>query len=59
VYGSGDEDEGRERHGWREDGREGDGEDGVVLHPVGDTGEDGFGDVFFKKGEAAGLADRV
>ena len=30
-----------------------------MLHPAGDAGEDGFGDVLFKKRKAAGLTDGV
>ena len=56
VHGAGGEDEGRERHGRRKKRGEGDGEDGVVFHPVGDAAEDAFGDVFFEEGHAAGLA---
>ena len=44
---AGGEDEGAERHGRREDGGEGDGEDGVVLHPAGDASEDARRDVLF------------
>ena len=53
------EDEGRERHGWREDGGEGYGEDCVALHPVTDAVEDARGDAFFEEGYAAGLADLI
>jgi hypothetical protein len=59
VRGARDEDEGRERHGRGKQSGERDGEDGVVLHPVGDASEDGFGDVFFEEGHAAGLTDSV
>jgi hypothetical protein len=59
VDGTGDQDEGRERHGRGKQGRQGDGEDGVVLHPVGDAVEDGFGDVLFEEAEPARLADGV
>jgi hypothetical protein len=30
-----------------------------MLHPVGDAGEDGLGDVLFQEGHAAGLTDGV
>jgi hypothetical protein len=53
------EDEGAERHGRRQDGGEGHGEDGVVLHPVADALEDAGRDVLFDEGHAAGLADLV
>ncbi len=36
-------DEGAERHGWRKDGGQGDGEDGVVFHPLADALEDARG----------------
>ena len=59
AHGSGGEDEGRERHGWRENGGERDGEDGVVLHPLGDAGEDAGGDVLFEELHATGLTGGV
>ena len=57
MDGAGDEDEGRKRHRWGEQGGQRDGEDGVVLHPAGNAGEHRFGDVLFEESEAAGLAD--
>jgi hypothetical protein len=59
VHGTGDEDEGRERHRRGKQSGQRDGEDGVVLHPVGDAGEDGSGDVLLEEGEAAGVANGV
>jgi len=53
------EDEGAQRHGRRKDGGEGDGEDGVALHPVAYALEDACGDVFFEEGHAAALTDLV
>ena len=57
--GSGGEDEGRERHGRRQQGGERDGEDGVLLHPGGDALEDAGGDMLFEEGHATGLAGGV
>ena len=57
--GAGGKDEGAERHGWREQGGEGDGEDGVRLHPAADALEDAGWGAFFDKAHAAGLADLV
>ena len=59
VECAGSEDEGAQRHGWRKDGREGDGEDGVVLHPVAHALEDACGDVPFEEGHAAALTHLV
>jgi hypothetical protein len=57
--GAGGEDEGGERHRRREDGGQGDGEDGVGFHPGGDAGEDAGGDVLFEEGHASGLTGGV
>jgi hypothetical protein len=59
VHGAGGEDEGRERHGRRQDGGERDGEDGVLFHPDGDAFEDARGDVFLEEGHASGLTGGV
>ena len=59
VHGAGGKDEGRERHGRREQGGQRDGEDGMVFHPGGDAAENSFGDVLLEEGHAAGLADGV
>jgi len=56
---AGGEDEGAERHRWREQRGEGHGEDGVLLHPGADALEDAWRDVFFEEGHATGLADLV
>lgn len=56
VDGAGGEDEGPEGHGWGEDGRERDGDDGVALHPGGDAADGALGDVLLEEGHAAGGA---
>ena len=56
VERSGGEDEGAERHGRRQDGGQGYGEDGVVLHPFADAFEDAWGDTLFEEGHAAGVS---
>ena len=57
VERAGGKNEGAERHGRRKDGGQGDGEDGVVLHPVADGFEDAWWDAFFEEGHASALAD--
>jgi len=59
VDGAGGQDEGGERHRRRQKRGEGDGEDGVVCHPVGHAAEDSLGDVLLEEGHTAGLTDGV
>ena len=59
VHGAGGQDKGRERHGRGKERGEGDGEDGVIFHPVGHAAEDSLGNVLLEEGHAAGLTDGV
>jgi hypothetical protein len=56
---SGRKDEGGKRHGRGKDRGERDGKDGVVLHPLGDAGEDVGRDVFFQELHASGVTGGV
>lgn len=59
AQGAGGEHKWAEGHGWREERGQGDGEDGVVLHPLGNAAKDAPGDVLFEELHAAFLGDDV